>query len=101
MQMKRKLCGLFRTTPEISNTDLQQTRIVNFVENEKHAKWTCTFSAINQSASNSNFTIPYCCALSTNSLCKISDLSHERLIKYIHSKKRILSFASQYVVRKW
>ena len=37
MQMKRKRCGLFATTPEISNTDIQQTRIVLFVESEKHA----------------------------------------------------------------
>ena len=44
MQLKRKLCGLLRT-PEISNTDLQQTRVVHFVESEKHAKRTCTFSA--------------------------------------------------------
>ena len=38
MQMKRKLCGLFRTTPEISKTDLQQSSIVHFAESGKHAK---------------------------------------------------------------
>ena len=48
MQMKRKLCGLFRTTPEISNTDLQQTGIVHFVESGKHAKRACRFSAASQ-----------------------------------------------------
>ena len=45
MQMKQKRCGLFRTTPKISNTDEQQTRIVHFVESGKHVKPICTFSA--------------------------------------------------------
>ena len=34
MQMKRKRCGLFRTTTEISNTDLQETRTVPFLHVE-------------------------------------------------------------------
>ena len=48
MQMKRKRCGLFRTAPVISNTDLQQTRIVHFVESGKHAKPASMFSDANQ-----------------------------------------------------
>ena len=46
--MKRKRCGLFRTTSEFSNTDLQQARAVHFVESVKHAKPACMFSAASQ-----------------------------------------------------
>ena len=48
--MKRKLFGLFGTKPEIPNTctNLQQTRIVPFVESGKHAKPACAFSAASQ-----------------------------------------------------
>ena len=45
---------------------------------------------------NKQFSIPHWCTLSTNNPCKISELSHERWVKYTHSKKYILSFASQY-----
>ena len=45
MQMKRKRCHLFKTTPGLSITDLEQSRIVHFIESGKHAKPACTFSA--------------------------------------------------------
>ena len=45
MQMERKRTGLFRTAPESSNTELQQTRVVHFFIREKHAQPARTFSA--------------------------------------------------------
>ena len=72
---------MFRATPEISNTDLQQARIVHFVESGKHAKPACICSMPQSSASISKF------ALSNFQTRAMRDE-----LKNIHSKNCILFF---------
>ena len=78
MQMKLKYCGLFRTTPEISNTDLQSPLIVHLMKVESmqngHVRPVPQVKCFNKQF----VSIPYCCTLCTNNSCKISDMSRER-----------------------